>query len=115
MASFDEGDELNRPLGLAPSPRQPIPYAKLALAGCGVLVIGLIAFLIETDDRMGGEPFAVAAIERETPAPTAPVVAAADRAAAPAQVAAGQAGGRIAASEVEAQSGVKVVRAGNAP
>jgi len=112
MASFDEGDELNRPLGLArPSSRQPIPYHHLALAGCGVLVVGLIAFLIETDDRMGGEPYAVAAIEKE---PTAPVVAAADRVAA-SQVAPGQTGGRLAASEVEAQSGVKVVRAGNAP
>src|SRR5579862_1732543 len=99
MASFDEGDELNRPLGLAPSPRQPIPYAKLALAGCGVLVVGLIAFLIETDDRMGGEPYAVATIEKELAAP-APAVAAASRPAVT-QGAGALASGRIAAGEIE--------------
>ena len=64
MAGLDERDELNEPLGRTAPVRRPLPYARLAI-GLGVaLAIGLAVFLVETDDHMGGEPYAVASIDR---------------------------------------------------
>jgi uncharacterized protein len=107
MAGLHERDELNEPLGLAATrSRRSLPYAQLALAACGALAVGLGVFLLETDDHLGGEPYAVASIEFHPFTPPAPPPAAtpvAANASAP---------GPSSVSQVEMASGVKVVRAG---
>ena len=111
MTGLDERDELHRPLGLAaPKSRRPVPYGRLALLAGAALVVGLAVFLVETDDHLGGEPYAVASIDMHPAAPPVPpaatlgVVTAAP-AAAPVS---------SSASQVEISSGVKVVRGGGA-
>jgi polysaccharide deacetylase 2 family uncharacterized protein YibQ len=109
MAGLHERDALNEPLGLAQAPsRQPVPYKRLVLGGCGLAIAGLLIYFVETDDRKGGEPFAVATIAQPAPAP-GPAVAMSDR------PAADSANGRLTAGDAEALSGVKVVRGGGAP
>jgi polysaccharide deacetylase 2 family uncharacterized protein YibQ len=112
MAGLDERDELNEPLGrVASRSRRPIPYGRLGLAAGAALVVGLGVFLVETDDPLGGEPYAVASVERHpfvppaAPAPAASL-AAANLAAAPGPFA------PASPSQVEMSSGVKVVRGG---
>jgi polysaccharide deacetylase 2 family uncharacterized protein YibQ len=116
MAGLNQRDELNEPLGLAaPRSRRPIPYGRLALAACAALALGLGVFLAETDDRLGGEPYAVASIERHPfVPPPAPAPAPAQDSAANASAAPG-AFASSSASQVEMSSGVKVVRGGAAP
>jgi polysaccharide deacetylase 2 family uncharacterized protein YibQ len=113
MAGLDERDELNEPLGQTARPaRRPVPYGRLAIASGVALAIGLAVFLVETDDHMGGEPYAVASIDRHPVAIAAP--------AAPATPASAGVDGAVTsaigpfasatASQVEGGSGVKVVR-----
>jgi polysaccharide deacetylase 2 family uncharacterized protein YibQ len=98
-------DEVNEPLGRAP--RAPSRVAALAkrfgprvALGLAVAAVGGAAFsVVEFGDRSGGEPFAVARIEEAPPAPPPAATAAALP-----PVATGD--------QIEAASGVKVVRSG---
>jgi uncharacterized protein len=111
MTGLPERDALDKPLGLAPTPsRSRIPSKGLLFVGCGLVVVAGLIYFSRTDERMGGEPFAVATIAR--PAPTPPSSATDRLPAAPS--AASLPGGQVSASDMEAQSGVKVVRGGNA-
>jgi polysaccharide deacetylase 2 family uncharacterized protein YibQ len=113
------GDELNDPLGIEEhrQRRRDIPYAKIAFAGVGLLAATLTAFVLTTDERRsGGEPIAISRIDLEkqnAPAlalPSAPTAA----------IAATEVTGSIAPkkpsgnSDIEARSGVKVIRPGGA-
>ncbi|WP_158816163.1 divergent polysaccharide deacetylase family protein [Methylocapsa sp. S129] len=109
MAGLHERDELHRPLGLAAPPsRRAAPYGRLALLAGAALVVGLGVFLVETDDHLGGEPYAVASVDMHPPAPPAPPAVAPN---APAVAPAGPFA-PSSASQVEMSSGVKVVRGG---
>jgi polysaccharide deacetylase 2 family uncharacterized protein YibQ len=114
MTGLNERDELHRPLGLAaPKSRRPTPYGRLFLLAGAALVVGLGVFLAETDDHLGGEPYAIASVDTHPVAPPPPPPAAAN-----AEVVPAPAPGAFAsssASQVEISSGVKVVRGGNAP
>jgi len=109
MAGLPERDALDEPLGLAttPPPRR-ISARGFVIVGCGLVGVASLIALSRNAERLGGEPFAVATIARPAPA-SAP-----DVPAAPGPNLAGPAGGQISAGDVEAQSGVKVVRGGNA-
>lgn len=108
MTGFDQHDDLNKPLGLGAAKAKSRPPVSALLATAGVLAAtGLVAFLARSGDRLAGEPYAVATITRPAPA-SAP---------APSPRAPPAAGGAIeslSVSQVEAQSGVKVVRNGGA-
>jgi polysaccharide deacetylase 2 family uncharacterized protein YibQ len=103
-------DEVNEPLGRAPPAPAGVAATlrlwgpRLAL-GLAVVGAGLAATAVVKSPRLprGGEPFAIARIETAPPGPLAPpapvIVAAAPRAAA-------------TGDEIEATSGVKVVRNG---
>ena len=101
-------DEVNEPLGGTP----PAPSRAAALArrfgprlalGLAVAAVGVAAFaVVKSGDRRGGEPFAIARIEEAALAPP-PAAATAPAAALP-SVATGD--------QIEAASGVKVVRSG---
>ena len=101
-------DEVNEPLGRTP----PAPSRAAALArrfgprlalGLAVAAVGVAAFaVVKSGDRRGGEPFAIARIEEAALAPP-PAAATAPAAALP-SVATGD--------QIEAASGVKVVRSG---
>jgi polysaccharide deacetylase 2 family uncharacterized protein YibQ len=113
MAGLKQRDELNEPLGLAaPEPRRSLAYGRLALAAGTALVVGLGGYLVETDDHLGGEPYAVASVDLHPPvaAPAAPApasaVASSAATAAPAPFA------PTTASQLEVSSGVRVVRGG---
>ena len=98
-------DEVNEPLGRTPlAPSHAAAFARrfgrrLAL-GLAAVAAGLTAFAVaRSDHRGGGEPFAVARIEEAPPAANPPPAAAA-----PPPAATGD--------QIEAASGVKVVRKG---
>jgi polysaccharide deacetylase 2 family uncharacterized protein YibQ len=96
-------DPVNEPLGQAPQAR-PRRAARVAVAvGLLALAIGAAVALRTIDWRRGGEPFAIARIE-QPPATTA--ASAATTAKADPVRAAGS------ADQIEAESGVKVVRSG---
>ena len=99
-------DEVNEPLGRnSPAPSRAAGLVKrfgprLAL-GLAAVAVGLAALtIVKSDNRSGGEPFAVARIEQAPPAPPSP--AAPPAAAALPATATGD--------QVDAASGVKVVR-----
>jgi uncharacterized protein len=104
-------DEPNEPLGLASGATTAPPagqWRAVVAAAALAAAIGLVT-LARRDSQLGGEPFAVATVE-VAPAPSgpaAPDVTASAHAAAPPPIA--------AAEEVEAASGVKVIRAGGGP
>jgi uncharacterized protein len=108
-------DEPNEPLGLASGATTAPPAGQwravtraVVAAAALAATIGLVT-LARRDSQLGGEPFAVATVE-VAPAPSgpaAPDVTASAHAAAPPPIA--------AAEEVEAASGVKVIRAGGGP
>jgi polysaccharide deacetylase 2 family uncharacterized protein YibQ len=109
-------DELNDPLGIDEhrQSRREIPYARIAFAGVGLLAVTLASFVFTTEEP-AGEPSAVARIEMQkqiAPGP-APVFVSN---ALPAVESTGSIAPRKVSngSEVEAQSGVKVVRPGGA-
>jgi hypothetical protein len=112
MAGLDERDELNEPLGVAPRIKRR-PYGGLAIAlGAVGLLVGAV-YLLQADDPLGGQPYAVAKIERHMVA--APVAAPSSPTASTSADATpvGSTGGSLAAegaSEVEGSSGVKVLR-----
>jgi uncharacterized protein len=112
MASLHERDALDEPLGLAPAPPRPaFAYKRVLLVCAGLTLVGGLVYLFESDERMGGEPFAVATIAQPA---AGPAIAAHDL---PAQAPPGTPSlpsGQVSASDIEAQSGVKVVRGGGA-
>ncbi len=99
-------DPVNEPLGQAREAR-PRRTARIVVAvGLLALAIGAVALLRTVDWRRGGEPFAVARIEQPSGPSAGPAASAATTGKAdPAQAAAN-------ADQVEAESGVKVVRSG---
>jgi polysaccharide deacetylase 2 family uncharacterized protein YibQ len=109
-------DDLNRPLGLdreAPSRfGRPVAWLPLAFGGLGLVAVSLVAFVVITSDRSGGEPFAVATIEQEkTPAPVPAALAAAKNPARDeATGAIPQGSDKTSAADFEQSSGVKVIR-----
>jgi polysaccharide deacetylase 2 family uncharacterized protein YibQ len=108
-----DGDDLNRPLGLdreLPYKVRDIPWGALALGGIGVLGVGMFVFSRMTDPSAGGEPFAVASIDR--PAPVAAPVLAPPVSAPTAAAAAQPAGARAPDDGSEMEHGVRVFRSG---
>ncbi|MGD0643159.1 MAG: divergent polysaccharide deacetylase family protein [Roseiarcus sp.] len=101
-------DEVNEPLGRT----SPAPLCAAALAkrfgprfalGLAAVAVGLAALaIVKSDNRSGGEPFAVARIEQAPPAPPPPAPG-------PAAVALPA---TATGDQIEAASGVKVVRNG---
>jgi hypothetical protein len=70
LKDLDKPLDLNRPLGFertAPNAAaralQGLPWGRIGFGGLGLLFASLIAFVIITDDGMGGEPYAIAQIE----------------------------------------------------
>ena len=112
------GDDLHAPLGLnrdrAPG-RKPLPWRGIGLGALAAGVAGLAALAVATDNGMGGEPFAVARIERAPKVAAAPARAPEPPATGAVVDATGtlrNSPGRSTASEIEAESGVRVVRQG---
>ncbi|SRR5579883_1081273 len=111
MTGFHHGDDLHRPLGVGgPGPARRPSLAALLATGGILAAAGLVAFASRFDDPMAGEPYAVATIDRR-PAPAAAPAPATG----PAPATANGAAGPLSASQIEAQSGVKIVRNGGAP
>ena len=117
MAGPHKRDELHEPLGMA-APRPPrVPYRLLAALGGAAVAIGAGVYFVETDDHMGGEPYAVATVDmRPAATPAAPAVPPPPPNAATASA---MAPDLSPTGQIEASSGVKVVRGGgggrNAP
>ena len=108
-------DDLNRPLGLDldlddrnESVRE-IPWGKIGLAGIGLLGAALGGFVWFTNNGMGGEPFAVARIERPAAPVAVPPLATANDV-----TGAINSPNRSTGAEIEAQSGVRITRQGGA-
>jgi polysaccharide deacetylase 2 family uncharacterized protein YibQ len=98
-------DPVNEPLGQAPD-AQPPRTARIAVAvSLAALAIGAAAVLGTVDWRRGGEPYAVARIEPSAGPVAAPAAAGPPAKAEPAPSTAN-------ADQIEADSGVKVVRSG---
>ncbi|GAC1334052.1 MAG: hypothetical protein NVSMB26_16140 [Beijerinckiaceae bacterium] len=109
-------DDLNAPLGLDREPetrfKRPVRWLRIAFAGLGLVALSLVAFVLITGDRRGGEPFAIAKIELE-PRPPAPPVA--PKPAPTADVTGAiTPPGATSAADLERSSGVKVLRPGGA-
>ena len=107
------GDDLNQPLGLdrdETRKARDLPWGAFALGGIGLLAVGLVVFSRLTDEPMGGEPFAVASIDRPAPAqaPSVPAPAA------PRESAEQAVPARQPAGDAEVENGVRVVRSGGA-
>jgi uncharacterized protein len=110
------GDELNDPLGIdEQQTRRDLPYAKIAFGGVGLLAATLASFVFTTDERRVSEPLAIARIDVQkqnvavqAPVPVANVgyVTESTGSIAPRKPSSG--------SDIEAQSGVKVIRPGGA-
>jgi hypothetical protein len=101
-------DPVNEPLGQAPEAR-PRRTARIVVAvGLAALAIGAVALLRTVDWRRGGEPYAVARIELSAGPSAAPAAAGAPAKADPAL-------STLNVDQVEADSGVKVVRSGGGP
>jgi polysaccharide deacetylase 2 family uncharacterized protein YibQ len=109
-------DDLNRPLGLEREPAsrfgRPVAWTPLAFGGLALIAISLIAFVLITGDRNGGEPYAIARIEQEKPAalPAPPAPAAAPLKQAEPTGAISRPDGKSGAAEMERASGVKITR-----
>ena len=107
-------DDLHKPLGLDLDrdldARREIPWTAIGYGGLAALVLGLGVFAFMFDNGMGGEPFAVARIETApkpaAPPPPPPAISRETTA----TIATG--GARSNAAEVEASSGVRVIRPG---
>jgi polysaccharide deacetylase 2 family uncharacterized protein YibQ len=111
-------DELTRPLGMEPDARParrwPARVAVGIYAVVAIVVVALLGWLALMRDPLGGQPYAVAVIDRKplsTPAPPQPAAEAAHGTPATAEPPA-KTEGPVSASELEDSSGVKVVRQG---
>ena len=110
-------NDLHDPLGLDRPPPgghgRDLPWGAIAIGGIAALGVGLVAFAMITDNGMGGLPFADVAIERPVMArlPALPPPPA-DQPRAVAAEGPAAVSGRLSASTVETESGVRVVRQG---
>ena len=115
-------DDLHDPLGYDPQAAdrdaaepfaRPLPWRLIAWGGCGLLAASLAAFAVLTAPDSDGEPRAVASIDVKPPEPPpAPArVAAVVSPETTGSIAAAPAG-PASAQDIEAQSGVRVVRTG---
>ncbi len=111
-------DELTRPLGLEPArPRGRVvrlPWGKVAVGAVALLCLAFAGWLAVARDPYGGEPYAIATIQKP---PAAPPVAEQAPAQPPGPAVRTVTGtdaekDRSTASELEDASGVKVVRGG---
>ncbi len=105
-------DDLSKPLGLAPrraSRARSLALAKPLAFACLGLVAAIGCFALVARDPLGGEPAKVAMIEI-APASLAPAAVAAVPV--PPAGAAKENGGRLTAADLEAESGVRVIRRG---
>jgi uncharacterized protein len=108
-------DEVNDPLGqtpLAPSPATAFAkrFGPRLLLGIAVVAVGVVAVVaVRSGARWSGEPYAVARIEKTPPAPA---IASIRPPAVPPSVAAALPSSSATAEQLEAASGVKVVRNG---
>ena len=121
-------NDLNTPLKPKPVSHKAkfdIPYGWVAVGLCAALLGSLLIFLMITDDRQGGEPYAVASIERVVPpapairgtdgfVPTVDEVTGSVAPAAGAQGTPPLAPSVESAEQMEQKSGVKVLRGNNA-
>lgn len=106
------GSPVHAPLGLEPRRRGPPSHlsARQLMIGAGVVaVVGLSVLIYRGKDAMGGQPYAVAKIERTVP--DKPAVATPPAAAAPDVT--GSIPPRASGPQVEAVAGVKVTRGGD--
>ena len=113
-------DDLNDPLGMhlarEDPPLRSIPYSGIALAGCGVLALGLVGFTYASNNGMNGEPYATAAIVLPKKPDLPPVSLAAQPPSQQDTTASISVAKDIAtADEVETQSGVRIIRRGGTP
>jgi polysaccharide deacetylase 2 family uncharacterized protein YibQ len=109
-------DEVNEPLGTFPT--RPSPWTKIGpvvfrgVVGIGALAVGMGGYLVwNAAASNGGRPFAIARIEAAVapkPPPPPPTPSPAN----PTPAQAGVTGGVSSGDQVEASSGVKVVRNG---
>src|SRR5687768_14948651 len=105
--------DLSSPLGM--NRREPRPWRTKVLVGrglgaaCLLAIGGLALYVTFVDDPLGGEPHALVPIEARTPA-APPRDRAASAASRPDGAAPAEPQARASATEVEAQSGVAVVR-----
>ncbi len=115
------GDELSTPLGVDLEPKKPVrvvPFGPILLGLALVLSAGVAGFVTLASDPMGGEPMAVAGIERPKAVPAQTVAGlqtvksdSATGNANPGAMVDGQTQtGRSTAAELELESGVRVVR-----
>ena len=108
-------DDLHKPLGLDLDrdldARREIPWNAIGYGGLAALVLGLGVFAFMFDNGMGGEPFAIARIET-TPKPATPPPPAAPGVSQETTATIATSSARSNAAEVEASSGVRVVRPG---
>ncbi len=110
-------DELTRPLGLEPArPRGRalrLPWGKVVVGGFALLFLALAVWLAVARDPYGGEPHAIASIQKSAPAPAAEQAPAQPVGPAVRTVTGTDAEkDRSTASELEDASGVKVIRGG---
>ena len=117
MAETGDQNELHRPLGLGSAAarahaKREAPYIKYAFAGFALVGASLLSFVYVTGKGQDGEPMAIARVEpRKSELPAAAPLP--DQAANDDQTASIASGRRsVSAAEVEARSGVKVVRQG---
>jgi polysaccharide deacetylase 2 family uncharacterized protein YibQ len=101
-----------------PASRWPRLLALSAYGFVGVFLVGLLGWLALMRDPLGGQPFAIAVVDRRPPPvvapPPAPAPAGATEGAAPAGPGADPArgGSHVSATELEDSAGVKVIRQG---
>lgn len=108
------GDDLNRPLGLekSPQPRRKGRVVPFILFGCGGALLTSFVYLQLRGDPFGGEPHAIATLEK-IPAPSKLPAPERQDKTATADPSPRPSGNSVAtAVEVETQSGVKIIRSG---
>ncbi|MHB2169510.1 divergent polysaccharide deacetylase family protein [Alsobacter sp. R-9] len=110
-------DDLTRPLGMEPArPRRrwpALPWGKVIVGAAALLCLGLAGWLAVARDPLGGEPVAVATIQKAAPVATAPDPAQQEQGPAVKTVTGTEpVKERSTAAELEDASGVKVVRGG---
>jgi len=106
--------DLSSPLGMnrrEPRPwRAKVPFGRGLGAACLLAVSGLALYVTFVDDPLGGEPHALVPIEARAPADSPPPDRTGPAAPRPDGDAPAEPQARASATEVEAQSGVAVVR-----
>lgn len=115
------GDDLDAPLGYrsgsdgdSSKPTRDVPWGAVALGGMGLIAISLVAFVAVTESRKASMAQSIAIIDPVTPrkiaAPDLPQQSAASRE--EDQVTQVARAARAAGSQVEVESGVRVIRRG---